>query len=144
MAIYGRDTLYESAGGVSDDAVTLSEQELNEYVQLIAFDDMRRLPEMEIQGMMESGELEALCEKQVLNKKTMMRLSKGDDKKRRIKLIAYKLAKDEGNPHWKKMMMWRDKWKSERDEILKKHGKRAEKIATMAQKEYIKKARKTK
>ena len=94
------------------------------------------LPENQIQQLLESGEFQAL------NKKTMMRLSKADDHKRRVKLIAYKLAKDANNPHWGKMMTWRGKWKGERDEILKIFGKKAEKIAKLAQKEYIKKAKK--
>ncbi len=110
--------------------------ELKEFVQLIAADEATRLPENQIQQLLESGEFQAL------NKKTMMRLSKADDHKRRVKLIAYKLAKDANNPHWGKMMTWRGKWKGERDEILKIFGKKAEKIAKLAQKEYIKKAKK--
>lgn len=143
MAIYGRNVIRESAE-VDDDEVKLTDEELQEYVQLIAADEATRLPEDQIHMMLESGELQALQEKQVLNKKTMMRLSKADDQKRRVKLIAYKLAKDANNPHWGKMMNWREKWKTERDAILKIFGKKAEKIAKLAQKEYIKKAKKEK
>lgn len=143
MAIYGRNVMRESAIADNDD-INLTEAELNEYVQLIAADEAMRLPEEQLQDLMESGTLEALQEKQVLNKKTMMRLSKADDEKRRVKLIAYKLAKDAKNPHWGKMMIHRGKWKNERDEILKLFGKKAQKIAKLAQKEYIKKAKKQK
>lgn len=143
MAIYGRSVIRESADTDNED-VNLTDEELNEYVQLIAADEATRLPEDKVQELLESGEFQALQEKQVLNKKTMMRLSKADDEKRRVKLIAYKLAKDAKNPHWGKMMNWREKWKAERDEILKIFGKKAQKIAKLAQKEYIKKAKKQK
>lgn len=141
MAIYGRRVVQESVNTDNED-ITLTDEQLNEFVQLIAADEATRLPEEQIQQLLESGEFEALQEKQVLNKKTMMRLSKADDFKRRVKLISYKLAKDAKNPHWGKMMTWRDKWKGERDEILKIYGKKAEKIAKLAQKEYIKRAKK--
>ena len=141
MAIYGRDVIHESVN-TDDEDITLTNEELQEYVQLIAADEATRLPEEKIQQLLESGEFQALQEKQVINNKTMMRLSKADDFKRRVKLIAYKLAKDAKNPHWGKMMTWRGKWKGERDEILKIFGKKAEKIARLAQKEYIKKAKK--
>ena len=142
MAIYGRNVIHESVN-TDDEDITLTNEELQEYVQLIAADEATRLPEEKIQQLLESGEFQALQEKQIINNKTMMRLSKADDFKRRVKLIAYKLAKDAKNPHWGKMMTWRGKWKGERDEILKIFGKKAEKIARLAQKEYIKKAKKT-
>lgn len=141
MAIYGRNVIHESVN-TDDEDITLTNEELQEYVQLIAADEATRLPEEKIQQLLESGEFQALQEKQIINNKTMMRLSKADDFKRRVKLIAYKLAKDAKNPHWGKMMTWRGKWKGERDEILKIFGKKAEKIARLAQKEYIKKAKK--
>lgn len=139
--MYGRDVIHESVN-TDDEDITLTNEELQEYVQLIAADEATRLPEEKIQQLLESGEFQALQEKQIINNKTMMRLSKADDFKRRVKLIAYKLAKDAKNPHWGKMMTWRGKWKGERDEILKIFGKKAEKIARLAQKEYIKKAKK--
>lgn len=139
--MYGRDVIHESVN-TDDEGITLTNEELQEYVQLIAADETTRLPEEKIQQLLESGEFQALQEKQIINNKTMMRLSKADDFKRRVKLIAYKLAKDAKNPHWGKMMTWRGKWKGERDEILKIFGKKAEKIARLAQKEYIKKAKK--
>ena len=142
MAIHGRNVIHESVN-TDDEGITLTNEELQEYVQLIAADEATRLPEEKIQQLLESGEFQALQEKQIINNKTMMRLSKADDFKRRVKLIAYKLAKDAKNPHWGKMMTWRGKWKGERDEILKIFGKKAEKIARLAQKEYIKKAKKT-
>ena len=142
--MYGASVIRESAENEDLDVVNLSDEELEECVQLIAYDEMSRMPAEELVSLSESGELEALCEKQVLNKKTMMRLSKADDKKRRVKLIAYKLAKDSKNVHWEKMMTWRDKWKGERDEILRIFGKKAGKIADIAQREYIKRAKKQK
>lgn len=140
MFLYGgKESLRESTKIIDEE---MTSEQLTPYVELLAYDEMSRLPDDEIATIIESGDMRILQERQVLNKGTMMRLSKADDEKRRIKLIAYKLAKDDKYPNWGKMNFHRGKWKFYRDDILKKYGKRAEKIAKMAQKEYIKRAKK--
>lgn len=139
-SLYGRDSLLEAA--TDDDSVNVSEAKMTEYVQLIAEAEMLRLPDDTLRGLNEDGTLAALQERQVLNKKSMMRLSKADDEKRRVKLIAYKLAKDDGSAHYKKMVFHRGKWRQYRDEVLRRYGKKAKKLARIATKEYIKRAKK--
>jgi hypothetical protein len=83
-------------------------------------------------------------EKQVLNKPTLHRLSKSDDLRRRIKLTAYQLAKEAKDPLWDKLVKFQRLKKEYAGKILTKYGKKAERIAKLAQKEYIKKSRSVK
>lgn len=139
-SLYGRQSLVEAV--TEDGDINLTEAQMDDLVQLMAYDEVMRMSDVEKQSLMESGTVDVLQERQVLNKKTMMRLSKEDDTKRRIKLIAYKLAKDDGNPGWKKMVLRRQQWREERDKILARYGKKAKKLATIATKEYINRAKK--
>ena len=88
--------------------------------------------------------LKILVEKQVLNKPTLYRLSKEDDLRRRIKLTAYQLAKDAGDPLWTKLLKYQGLKKQFSNKILNKYAKKAERIAKIAQKNYIKNARSVK
>lgn len=135
MALYGNavreNLLDEELEGIN----------LNEYVQLVCYDDISRGSDAQVQEFCESELAEYLQEAQVLNKKAMMRLDKASDSKRRTKLIAYQLAKEANDPAWKKMVLFREKMKEQRAILMKKYGKKAQKIAVKAQKEYIKAAK---
>lgn len=137
MSLYGHTAIKES--GVKDDLAGI---DLRPYVEAIAYDDISRASSDEIKSFLESDISTVLQEKQVLNKGTMMRLSKADDEKRRIILVCYQLAKEDNNPDWKKMIEYRKKWRHHREQVLKKYSARAKKIAIASQKEYIKIARK--
>lgn len=140
MALYGHSVL----SGVAHEATTddLKDLDLKPYIELMAYDDISRGDADQIHEFCESAIAQVLQEKQVLNKGTLMRLSKADDEKRRIKLVAYQLAKDAKDPDWDKMQKYRAEWKKYRGKIMRKYGARATKIAKQAQKEYIKNARK--
>ena len=140
MALYGHSVL----SGVVKEASTdeLQGVDFKPFVELMAYDDISRGDAEQIQEFCTSEVAQVLQEKQVLNKGTLMRLSKADDEKRRIKLVAYQLAKDAKDPDWEKMCKYRKEWKKYRGKIMKKYGARATKIAKQAQKEYIKNARK--
>lgn len=133
-------SLYQNQMLTEDD--DLRNIDLTPYIEAVAYDDLSKMTEADIKAFVESDQAQVLVERQVLNKKTLVRLSKKDELKRRIKLIAYKLAHDDKNPHWDKMCLFRSKWKKERAEVMRKYGNRASKLAKVAQKEYIKKARK--
>lgn len=135
--LYGHSFLKESL--VDDE---LKDVDLKPYVELVAYDDLSRGTTEQIHEFCESELATVLQERQVLNKGTMMRLSKQDDVRRRQKLIAYQLAKEANDPAWKKMTLYRSKMKEQRAIIMKKYGKKAQKIANASQKEYIKAARK--
>ena len=136
--LYGHKLIQEN-NAVDDE---LKDVNLQEYVSLIAYDDISRGSDGQIKEFCESELAQVLCEKQVLNKPAMMRLDKQSDIKRRTKLIAYQLAKEANDVAWKKMIKYRELMKEQRAIIMKKYGKKAQKIAMASQKEYIKTARK--
>lgn len=136
MSLYGHKFLAESYDN------ELEGVDLQPYVELMAYDDISRGSEEQIHEFCESELATVLQERQVLNKATMMRLDKASDAKRRTKLIAYQLSKEANDPAWRKMCLYRAKMKEQRAIVMKKYGKKAAKIANVAQREYIKSARK--
>jgi hypothetical protein len=115
-----------------------------ELMGMFIIDDIIRGNKKQINNFCESEEAKVLVEKTVLTKPTLMRLSKQDDQKRRVKLIAYKLAKEANDPEWKKLKKYTVLRKQSIRKIMNKYGKRAEKIAKIAQKNYIKTAKSVK
>lgn len=111
-------------------------------MELFTIDDVLRGTTEDIQKFCESEEAQILIEKQVLNKPTLHRLSKTDDLKRRIKLISYQMAKDANDPMWAKLVKYQKLKKEYAQKILNKYGKKAERAAKIAQKNYIKNAKK--
>ena len=116
----------------------------NTILEMMIVDDVMRGTSEQIKQFCESEEAKILVEKAVLKKPTMMRLSKQDDEKRRIKLIAYQLAKEAKDPEWEKLKMYTAKRKECISKIMRKYGNKAEKMAKIAQKNYIKTATSTK
>ena len=112
----------------------------NEVLEMLIVDDVLRGTNEQIREFVESDFAKVLMEKAVLKKPTMMRLSKQDDQKRRVKLMAYQLAKEANDPNFKKLKLYTAKRKECIGAIMKKYGPKAEKLATMAQKNYIKTA----
>lgn len=138
MALYGHSLLKEASD------LDIAKIDLKPYVELMAYDDISRDSAENIKEFCNSPVAQVLMEKQVLSKPTMMRLSKADDQKRRVMLTVYRLAKESNDPDYKKMIMYRDKWKEHKAKLIQKYGKKAEKIAREAQLQYIKDAKKAK
>ena len=134
MSLYGHQQVKKVA-----EAADVNMQQI---VEGLFYSDLSRGTNDQIQEFCNSPQAQVLVEKSVLKKGTLMRLSKSDDEKRRIKLVAYQLAKEAKDPNWDKMNKYRKLWKHHRDLIMKKHGAKAAKIAKVAQKEYIKVAQK--
>ena len=116
----------------------------NELLEAFFVDDILRQSSYDIKTFCESEEAKILEEKAVLKKPTMMRLSKEDDKKRRIKLVAYQLAKEANDPEFAKLKKYTALRKQSINKIMNKYGTKAAKIANVAQKNYIKTASKVK
>ena len=135
MSLYGKSILKENAEDISN-------MDLTPFIELAAWDDITRADSKSINEFASSEIANVLLEKQVLNKGTLMRLSKEDDEKRRIVLTCYRLAKAANDPDWRKMVMYNQKKKEHRAKIIEKYGSKAEKIAKASQKEYIKRAKK--
>lgn len=85
---------------------------------------------------------EALVEAKVLNKKTLVRLSKKDDLDRRRTMAAMELAKQANDPLFQKLVTIYAKKDELKSKIIAKYGNKAERVAIAGQKEYIKKMKK--
>ncbi len=114
----------------------------NELLEAFFVDDVLRLTSDDIKSFCESEEAKILQEKAVLKKPTMMRLSKADDEKRRIKLAAYQLAKEANDPEFTKLKKYTALRKQSIQKIMSKYGAKATKVAKVAQKNYMKTAAK--
>jgi hypothetical protein len=129
----------------SDDIKSIEEiAKSNAIQEMFLVDDVLHGSEAQIKQFCESEEAKVLTEKTVLNKPTLMRLSKTDDQKRRVKLIAYQLAKENNDPEWNKLKKYTALRKQSIRKIMKKYGKKAERVAKVAQKEYIKNSKSVK
>ena len=115
--------------------------DIDELVEAFAYDDISRMTSQQIHEFLESDAGIALQERSVLKKPTVIRLSKADDEKRRIKLVCYQLARDSKDPNFEKMMKYRKLMKKYRALVFKKHIHKAARIAKISQREYIKRAR---
>ena len=111
--------------------------EANDIMEAFIIEEVLKMDSDSIKAWTESEECAALVEAQVLRKPTMMRLSKADDEKRRIKLVAYRLAKEANDPLYSKMLKYRTLWKQTSNKIVEKYGNRASRIAKKTQQEYI-------
>lgn len=121
-------------------SVDTDDIDMDELNEAFAYDELSRMPSKQLQEFVNSSEAQVLVERQVLKKPTLMRLSKEDDEKRRIKIACYHLAKAANDPNWKKMIMYHKKWKDLRAKIFTKYGNQATRIAKQQQKAYMKTA----
>lgn len=116
----------------------------NELLEAYFVEALLRQDSDDIHAFCESEEAKILQEKAVLKKPTMMRLSKADDEKRRIKLAAYQIAKEANDPEFAKLKKYTALKKASANKIMSKYGTKAAKVAKVAQKNYIKTAGKVK
>lgn len=131
MSLFGNDALKSAENDFNIDAI----------VESFLYDDIQRMTAEQIHSFLESDECIALQERQVLKKPTVMRLSKADDEKRRIKLICYQLAREANDPNWDKCVKYRALWKKHRAIIFDKYKNKATRLAQISQREYIKRTR---
>ena len=130
--------LYGEETRLSDEKIANS----NEILEAFFVDDIIRQNSDDIKSFLESEECQILESKNTLKKPTLMRLSQKDDFRRRVKLVAYQLAKEDKFPAYIKLKKYTGLRKECIQKIMEKYGARAEKIAKMAQKQYIKTASK--
>lgn len=127
MSLFGKNSI------TSDERIANS----REVMEMFFTDDLIRGTQQQIKEFCNSTAAQVLMEKAVLKKGTMMRLSKEDDLKRRVKIIAYKLAKEAKDPEWEKLKLHTARRKESIGKIMNKYGAKAENIAKIAQKKYI-------
>lgn len=116
-----------------------------ELLELFAIDDILSESAEDIKAFCESEEGKVMLEKAGLDKKFIDRATvRKMDLNRRIKLTSYMLAKGANDPNWAKLAKYSKLKKQYAEKILTKYGKKAERIAKVSQKEFIKKAKSTK
>jgi hypothetical protein len=111
--------------------------------ELFMIDDLLNgTPEM-LEEFCNSEEAKILVEAGKLDKRIITKAQvRQMDLNRRIKLTAYQLAKDANDPNWTKLVKYQKLKKQYAQKILTKYGKKAERIAKIQQKQYIKSAKK--
>ena len=113
------------------------------FLEALLVDDILHGTSKQIHSFLESEECRILEAKNLLKKPTMMRLSKADDEKRRIKLAVYEMAKAANDPEFAKFKKYTALRKQSIAKMMKKYGSKAEKVAKLGQKNYIKAASKS-
>lgn len=103
-----------------------------------------KLPYEERKAFAESDEAQVLVEKQVLNKRTLVRLSKNDDLARRVKMAAFQIAKQKKDPLWTKLVKNRVIERALIKKIVQKYNNQAVRVARISQRDYIKTAKNSK
>ena len=126
--------LYDSTKLISLEAIGNS----NAMLEMMIVDDVLRGDAKSIKEFCESATAKVLQEKSVLRKPTMMRLSKADDAARRTKLAVYALAKEAHDPLYAKLKMYIKGKKAMTAKLMKKYGNKGQRVANIAQKNYIK------
>ena len=113
-----------------------------ELLELFLIDDVLRGTNEQIANFCESQEAAILVEQGVLKKNALVRMNTLEsDFNRRVKLTSYQLAKAAKSPDFDKLFKYSRLKKEYATKILNKYGAKAARIAKIAQKEYIKKAR---
>jgi hypothetical protein len=106
--------------------------------RLFLLDDIMNESEAAIKEFCDSAEGQVMMEKANLDKKVVSRATvRKMDLRRRIKLTAYSMAKANNDPNWAKLVKFTKLKKFYANKLLAKYGTRAEKVAKIAQKNYI-------
>ena len=114
-------------------------------LELYLIDDVIKGTREQIANFCESEEAAIFVEQGVLKKNALVRMNTLEaDFNRRVKLTAYHLAKVAKSPDFDKLVLYSRKKKEYATKILNKYGAKAARIAKLAQKEYIKKAKSAK
>lgn len=93
-------------------------------------------------SFVESTEVQALVEARKMSKKTFVRLNKNDDFTRRAHLASLILARNAGDPLFKKLALNRVNERKLRSAIFKKYEAKARNIAKKSQAQHVKNMKK--
>ena len=124
-------------GNIVGEPITESELPYG-FLEACIVDEVSHLSDEKIQEFCQSPEAEALVEAGVMRKKTLVRLSKKDDFSRRRTMAAFTIAREKKDPLWSKLVKNRVQERKLIGEIVKKYGGKADKVAKVGQKEYLK------
>ncbi len=114
-----------------------------ELQRLFLLDDILSESSEKIQEFVNSEEGAVLMEKAALDKKIVDRATvRKMDLHKRIVLTSFLMAKQAKSPDWAKLVKFTKLKKQYKNKILTKFGKKAERVAKIAQKNYIKNSKK--
>lgn len=116
------------------------ENDLNrsELLESYIYDEISKLSPETIQEFVQSEQAQAMLEKGIIGKKTLVKLSKVDDLERRTGMAALQIAKDKGDYLFDQLAKIRLKEREILDKIFSKYESQAIKAAKIGQKEYLK------
>ncbi len=125
------------------DELNSTEQELVEATVAAAFyDDLSKMTHEQRQMFLNSEEFKALDEGGSLTgsigRNTIVKLNKTDDMERRIGQAALNIARDRNDSLWIRLQKNRVQERKLLNQINKKYGAKAERVAKQAQKQYLK------
>ena len=112
----------------------------NAFMEMMIVDDVLRGDAKSIKEFCESEDAKVLVESNKLRKPTLMRLSKADDAVRRTKLAVYALAKAANDPIYKKLKASIKLKKALTAKLMAKYATKGQRVANIAQKNYLKMA----
>ncbi len=117
----------------------LLENDLNqsELLESYIYDEISKLSPETIQEFVQSEQAQAMLEKGMIGKKTLVKLSKIDDLERRTGMAALQIAKDKGDYLFDQLAKIRMKEKEILDKIYAKYEMQAAKAAKIGQKNYL-------
>lgn len=113
-----------------------------ELEQAIVYAELnRRLDDSNREAFLASEACKEIKEAGLVSKKTLIRLSKADDIRRRRKMAAFQIAKEKNDPLWKALVKNRIRERALIKGIMQKYHSTAERSAKVAQRAYLKVAK---
>ena len=125
------------------DDITITESSMDELLEMFAYDDILHMGDEAKHNLLETAEgketRDLLCEKGLINKTAIVKLTKTSDMDRREIISAYQLARDSNDPLWKKFLKGQQMKMDAREGILRKYHSKAAIMARTGQRAYLKK-----
>lgn len=109
----------------------------NALLESMIFDELCHLSDDKKTEFINSNEATVMIEAGLINRKTLVRLSKSDDLSRRTKMAAFQLAKENDDMLWTQLVKNRMKERELISKIVNKYGSKAERSAKIGQKDFL-------
>lgn len=116
----------------------ITDEFMQDFRENVFYMEASMLPDAERQMVLEDSNIEALVEKSLIGRNTMVRLSKLDDLERRTGMATIQLAKEMNHPLYAELVKIRVKEKKILRTLDKQIGPKAARVAKADQKSYLK------
>ena len=120
------------------------EVNMDELMEQFFYDEHYADSDEEKRALIESADAVFLEKSNISSRKTMVRLNKNDDITRRTTMAALQIAKDNNDTLWKALVKNRVQERKLLRAIKKKYNSKANQIARIGQKKYLKNANQSK